>query len=599
VKYRFILPVILFCASLVTAEGVTVSASLSSNKAGTEDLVDLSVSVQGAAGDVQTPVLPDIPGLKLYGGPFTSQNISMVNFQVSKSITYTWRFNPLQEGSVTIPSLTVQVGKEMYKTQPLLLEVVKGSVAQRPQRQSPFGSFGPGQSGRGRASDQEGDVLVRVTSNKRDLVVGEAVVLTYELLTQVRVQGISIETPPSYKGFWSESIDLPDSPQGRNVNEGGKAYVAYTIKQDVIFPTTAGDITLDPVAFRVSAVTASDFFGFGRPEEIVRKTEPVTLKIKPFPAAGKPKNFSGAVGTFSIQAKLDKDTVPAGDAVALTLTVSGQGNLRTLSTPDFPTLPDCSVYDPKATESIKVSEAGLKGSRSWEWVIVPRSKGTLTIPSFSFAYFNPAGPGTYQEAATRALTLTVQEGKVESTVPFVPAGGEEVKSLGRDIHFIVTASDSLKTRTRPFYASKLYVILVLFPFIANLLLFGFLRLREKRGQSLHLIRMRGAGKQAMKRLKEASGMAGSDPRVFFKRVRSSMTGYLADRLNRSEEGLTIGEVRNILQERGLETEDIQQITRTLERCDSALYAPGDVQSGELEQILKTARALIRKMEKVL
>jgi hypothetical protein len=63
----------------------------------------------------------------------------------------------------------------------------------------------------------------------------------------------------------------------------------------------------------------------------------------------------------------------------------------------------------------------MKGSKTWEFVIVPERGGALTIPALPFSYFAPSA-GAIRHAQSAALTLQVLgAGAGAPSVPMAPA----------------------------------------------------------------------------------------------------------------------------------------------------------------------------------
>jgi len=585
-------------ATVAGADEPRVTARLSSPEAGTEDLVDLTITVEGASDNVEVPRLPDVQGLRLMGGPFTSTSISMVNFNVTRSMTYTWRLNPTTAGDLTLPSFQVRIGNKIYPTQALSLKVVQGSVRPRQQQRpaSPFDNFF-GQQQEPAAAPAQADVRVRAVPDKTIAYVGEPITLTYEILTQVQVTGIGMDKTPAYTGFWTESIEVPHEPQGRMVEIDGKRYQAFLLRKDLLFAADAGDKTIEDAAFRIQAVAGGrDIFGFGRPQELVRKTSPITLHILPLPVEGRPPGYTGAVGEFTVAAVTDKVETEEGEAFALRFTVKGHGNLKTLSAPMLPTLPDCKVYDPKVEEKVSVQNGELSGSKTWEWIVVPQSRQLLKIPVITYPAFDPRKKA-YAVLSAPALSVFVKPGKGTGAAPVVIGGGEDVKTLGRDIAFIVTDESPLRRAVSPLYGRWWFFALLILPLLGNLTLLVVLKQRERLLVSGALVRARKAKGKAGRRLAAAEkALKAGDHDAFHKELRGCVVGLVADRAGRSEEGLTLEDMESLLRAKGAGGEILDRLRRFLQMCDMARYASAAESEETRTTLLKEARMLLETLE---
>jgi hypothetical protein len=581
------------------ADEPRVSARLSSPEAGTEDVVELSVTIEGASDNVDVPRLPDIQGMRLMGGPFSSTSISMVNFNVTRSATYTWRLNPTTVGEIAIPSFQVRIGNKIYPTQALTLKAVQGSVRPRQQQQrpsSPFDNFFD-QQREPAVAPAQADIKVVAVPDKTTAYVGEPVTLTYEILTQVQVTGLGMDKTPAYTGFWTESVDMPRQPQGRTVEMNGKRYQAFDVRKDLLFAADPGDKIIEEADFRVQAVVQNrDFFGFGRPQELVRKTAPVTLHILPLPVEGRPPGYTGAVGEFAVAAVTDKVETEEGEAFALRFTIKGKGNLKTLSAPVLPTLPDCKVYDPKVEEKISVQNGELAGAKTWEWIVVPQSRQLLKIPSIAYPAFDPRKKA-YAVLSAPGISVFVKPGKGTGTAPVVIGGGEDVKTLGSDIAFIATDEAPLRAAASPLYARWWFFALLILPLAGNLSLLVVLKQRERMMASGAAVRARKAKGKAGRRLAGAEkALKAGDTDAFHKEVRGSIVGLVADHAGRSEEGLTLEEMESLLKLKGADGETLDRLRRLLQACDMARYASSAESGASRAALLKEARMLLETLE---
>ena len=110
-----------------------------------------------------------------------------------------------------------------------------------------------------------------------------------------------------------------------------------------------------------------------------------------------------------------------GEAATLRFTVRGRGNLKWVDRPPDVSLPGAKVYPPQTRSDLKVGPEGISGSKTWEFVVVPETSGTLAVPPLPFAYFAPSA-GTVKRTQTAALSLRVAGGPAAGAGP-VPAAG--------------------------------------------------------------------------------------------------------------------------------------------------------------------------------
>src|SRR5205823_3959014 len=98
--------------------------------------------------------------------------------------------------------------------------------------------------------------------------------------------------------------------------------------------------------------------------------------------------FKGAVGDYSLNAQLDKQSTSVGQPVTLTLTVSGRGNLKSVPDLPIPSLTNFRTFDANAATNIEKKDGQVSGSKVFKTVLIPTASGELTIPSIPFAFFD-------------------------------------------------------------------------------------------------------------------------------------------------------------------------------------------------------------------
>ena len=409
---------------VLAAPSFTVHSEVDANKVGVEDSVQLSITIEGPGGP-DAVALPTLANLQVAGGPYSSTQVSITNGRMSQSRTFTWVLQPRAVGKAEVGA--VSVGGQTAPAIPI--EVVKGRVRPAaPARQtSPFGMepFGTDpfeeMFGRRRGRPTEAKVLVKAIPSRTTLSVGEPLVLTYFLYTQVPVSDLQFKDAPTFAGFWVEDLERPKGPPpGEAVTVEGERYERVAVMRKLLFPTKAGTLTLPAASLRIN-LPGQGFFDEAR--VIERATTPVSIEVRPLPDE---PGFSGAVGRFRTSATLDRDTVPLGDAALLRFKVEGTGNLKWIDRPPTVKVDGARVYPPQVKNDLQVTPGGIQGSRTWEFVVVPETGGTLQVPPVEFSYFDP-GAGRIATAETRPLALHVEGGTAAAqpgpAAPVAAAGG--------------------------------------------------------------------------------------------------------------------------------------------------------------------------------
>jgi hypothetical protein len=390
------------------ADEVSVRAEVDAAKVGVQDQLQLTITLEGPSLDLAEDVaVPPLKNLRQVGGPFVSTQFSFDNGATSQSQTYTYVLKPVAPGPAEIGAARVTLRSGEKTTASIDVEVVPGSVRPRRAPSRPFGDpFGedPFESllGARRRRQPEPKLQVTAVASRARVHVGEPVLLTYFLDTQASVSDIQLAQAPQYPGFWVEDLEAPTSnSRGERATLEGEAYARFPIIRKLLFPTRAGSLTIPAAAFRIGLGRVS-FFDAG-PVALERSSAPVTIAVDPIPSE---PGFSGAVGDFAVAASLDRNTVALGDAATLRFTIEGIGNLKWVDQAPEVTVPGAKVYPPQVKSDLKVGPNGFKGSKAWEFVVIPETSGALEIPPLLFSYFEPSA-GVVKRAETTRLPLTV------------------------------------------------------------------------------------------------------------------------------------------------------------------------------------------------
>jgi hypothetical protein len=407
------------------AGAFTLRSEVDARKVGVQDQVQLTVTVEGS-GAPDEIALPALENLDVAGGPFQSTQVSIVNGRMTQSRTFTWVLRPRAVGKAEVGA--AQAGDQTAP--PIPVEVVAGSVRPpEPRRPDPFGMdpFGDpfeemlGRRGRGRAAAPK--LLVQALPSRTKLRVGEPLVLTYALDTQTSVADLQFKEAPQYAGFWVEDLERPRvPPSGEAVTVEGESFRRFPVMRKLLFPTRAGTLTIPAATFRIGLARQS-FFDTGGVVE--RATKPLAVTVEPLPEA---PGFSGAVGRFKASASLDRDVAPLGEAVTLRFRVEGTGNLKWVDRGPEVALAGARVFPPQAKSDLETTTDGITGSRTWEFVVVPETSGTVVVPALAFSYFDPR-QGRIVTAETAPLALRVEGGTVAAGLPVpAPTGGTRATS---------------------------------------------------------------------------------------------------------------------------------------------------------------------------
>jgi hypothetical protein len=314
--------------------------------------------------------------------------------------------------------------------------------------------------------------------------------------------------------------------------------------------------------------------------ELPLKSKPVMITVNPLPA-GKPADFSGLTGDFKLTAKMDKAMVKSNEAVNLTVTISGEGNLFQVKAPNITFPPDIEAYDPKVTDNIKLTAGGVSGSKTFEYVLIPRYAGDFEIGPFEFSYFDSKSK-TFKTSSQDAFQLVVEKGKgeEEGPRPSVALGSkEDIRLIGSDIRYIKQGQYELREQGGHFYRSGLFFGLLAVPALLFVALMGYAAYMQKMGADVAGMKSRGATKLAKKRLEKAKKLlAENQSTAFYEEVFKALTEYVAFRHHISVSELSKGKIRETLTAKGIAATSIDGFIA--EQARSVVQASGATVRGE-------------------
>ena len=566
---------------------------------------------------------PSFDGLTVLGGPFTStsSSFSMVNGSMSHTVkcTYTFALQAYQEGTVHVGSASLTVKGNKITSQPFDIKVIPddGSHA------APSGggtSSGQGQSQQNNTDSQVSgkDLFLRVIPSKKSAYVGEQVVLTYKLYTKVPVSSVSLSKMPSYAGFWTKDVsDNSGTLKQSSEYINGIEYTTAEIQKVIVVPQRSGKLALDPMTMECIAQIRTErnnnrsmdpfeaFFNdpfFNRNIVNVKKelsSQALTLEVKNLPENGKPASFAGAVGNYSFKSDIDKTELSTNEAVTLTLTVSGTGNVELLQMPEPVFPPDFEVYDPKISTSTNVGSQGLTGTKKAEYLAIPRRAGSFTIPSVEFSYYN-SSTDSYEVLSSDPYEIKVEKGSGSDDGGAVfTSNQEDIKYLGSDIRHIMTGDARLKPTHTVFFGSAAYFVALLVLLMLFIVLLFVLKKREQMSKDTAANRNRKADKVARGRLKNAyQHLKAKDQEKFYVEMSQALWGYIADKLGIERSKLSMDTVSETMKGKNVPDELTQQFVDTLNNCEFARFAPGSAEE-KMDDLYQRGIDVISKAEKVL
>ena len=547
---------------------------------------------------------PSMKDFEVLMGPSrsTQSSTQIINGNVTSTstITFTYILMAGKEGTYNIPAATIVAEGNNYTSNSVTVKVL-------PTDQSSGASSGnSGRNSRNQASNgaiTEKELFITATASKTTAYEQEAILLTYKVYTQVNLTQLHGDTP-DLKGFHTQEVELPQQKTFTLEHYNGRNYNTTIWQQFVLFPQKAGKLEIPAVTFEgtISQMVASAdpfdaFFNGGNYVNIKKNlvAPKLIIDVKELPE-GKPANFSGGVGEFTISSSISTQELKTNDAVTIKLVISGTGNMKLINTPEVKFPQDFEIYDPKVDNKFNLTRNGLAGSKVIEYLAIPRHAGNFTIPSIEFSYFDLKSQ-SYKTLKTEAYTLNVAkgEGNADQVVANFTSK-EDLKVLGKDIRYIKTGDTQLTQKDDYFFGSIGYILWYIIPltlFVAFMLIY---RKQAIENANVAKVRTKKANKMATKRMKNAGKLlAEKKTEAFYDEVLKALWGYISDKLSMPVSQLSKDNIEEELQKHQVSDELIQSFINTLNECEFARYAPGN-QNETMDKVYAASIDIISKME---
>ena len=327
------------------------------------------------------------------------------------------------------------------------------------------------------------------------------------------------------------------------------------------------------------------------------KSEAGTVNVKALPDAGKPADFTGAVGKFNFETSLSAKEGKTDDPITYTLKISGTGNLKLIEAPKLTLPPAFEVYDPKLKENITNGASGSTGNKQYDYLVIPRQPGDYKIDKYVFSYFDPvAAKYVTISSPEYSLKITGAPSKNMNANNGAAVSKQDVSLLGQDIRYIKANTPVFDKSAEAFFGSLGYFGLYSSPALLFLGLVAFKRRNASMAADIVGTKRRRALKLAKKRLKLADKfLVANDKKAFYDEVSRAIWGYLGDKLNIDMAELSKDNVEGKLLEKSAKPETVSSLKNLIGVCELALYAPID-QNGEMKKNYDTALHLIADLE---
>lgn len=565
---------------------VEFTANVSKKKLGINERLRVDFEMN-SEGDNFSP--PAFTGFTVVGGPSQSVSHSWINGKRSFSKTYTYILSPKKRGKFTIKQAEIVIEDETYKTIPINVEVVAAIAKPKNPNDPDYVA-------------QENIHLVAEISNTSPFL-NEAITIIYKLYVgpSVNVSNFNPIDNPKFADFWSQNIDIKQLKIEQGVYKG-QDYRFVILRKSVLLPQKTGKLTIEPLTLDVVVnvpTNRRDFFGGRQYQSVNQKVAAGnrTINVKSLPEEGKPASFTGAVGEFEFDVTTNKTALKSGESLEASVKVSGRGNLKLFELPKLVLPSTLEVYEPEHKENVRTNLAGMSGTISDTYTIVPQFKGNYPVSKLEFSYFNPKTAQYYTLNSIEHL-VEVLTGPANTNTELssnnsgalqqnVVVNNNQFRSFKTDLNLELIESNQ-------FFKSTLFWCLLLLPLLAIPLVLIFQKKKALIANDVKGNKIRKADKLAKKFLSESKKNFNNKD-AFYESLHKSLHNYLKAKLQIETSEFSKEKITALFEKNKINTETTINFVGLIESCDLARFTP--MTSDAMQQDFDKAVRVISEIDK--
>lgn len=597
----FVSTAILLVLSLWPALAAELHFGVESQQVSLNEPFIFQIQVETGKGEeAQTPTLPSMPDFAvtaLEPQKSTSSHTTIINGKItSKSATTTifkYYLTARREGRLTIPPVTVKVGKQSLRTDAILI------IASKSQGVT--------------------DIFLECELSTDSCYVGEPVMLTCRWFFGQEIRGYSFNLPVyELDDFTFPEYEPSFDPQHQNEylrlnNNQDKQIIARqtTTNHDGL---RMGCVTFQipllpnaPGTFKIPAANVickiddnrrsqsnrrsrspfddfdDPFFGFSQPTRQLSFNSPeLTITVREMPQQGRPDNFSGIIGKCQASASASLTEVNVGDPILVTIRLSGPPFLDNVRLPDF-------ALQKNLQGNFRISgdEPGTitNGCKEFQRTFRATSDKITELPPLEIPFFNSAS-GKYEIAATAPIPLQVTvarqitaEDAQGLSSSSSPAAAREVQATATGLAGNYSLEKALISRTSSeawLHRPLTILWLGLPPLLWLILLFA------KLITAWHRLDPRGRASRQAKSLclKKLRALSPKDETLAI-RISELLQDCFSSRFGLSGGTITFRDLQNHGADSRLTPEGLQTFKEIFETCEAVQFAGHKLESPEL------------------
>ena len=537
--------------------------------------------------------LHSVDGLKISNNSSVSSQFKFIQGTRTTSITYSFNVQAEREGEFTLEAWQVNIKGQNYRVPVAKLHVV-------PQ-----------------GKEFEKSMFLKLDIPKDNFYVGESIPCHLNLYLRRDIQARMRAYPEKTGDAFTQS-ELRKEPHSAQETIDGQIYrlfswpltltalkageeaLSYKIELAVILPNKRRRKSPFDTLFNDSFFNTDSLFDRGNFENITLFTGDISLDVLDLPIEGKPDIYSGAIGVFNLKTDVSSTTVEAGEPITLTLNANGEGNFDRIAAPVLTKTENFKFYPPK-TEFTPTDDIGYRGTKSFEYIIIPQSEEVTAIPSMAFNFFDPE-TGEYIDLSTKTTPIKVLPALTQSPVsPSAIIAGQTEDPEEVDLPLTLLPIQLLPGKwvndITPVFKNPVYIASQLLP-IVLISIVALIRRRQLRFQRDEIFARRVSGSKSVRKwLTKARKAASSDDKsAFFESAQRAIQECVGRHFPHRSESLILAEIEGYLTEHNATDELHHNIRQFFNAADAIKFADGISESEPLSKWEKSLSKLLNDIE---
>lgn len=580
---KFIIAIVLIACNSLLAQ-VQFEAKVSKTTLGLNERLRIDF-VMNMDGDNFNQ--PSFEGFRIIAGPSQQVSQSWINGKSSFEKTYSYYLLPQQKGNLTIKQATIEYNGQIYKTNPIKINVT--SAVEQPKDPNDT------------QISADDNIYLVADISKTNPYINEPITVVYKLYFSYNI-GITNWREldkPKYNDFWSQNIDIKQLVGEEGMFKGEK-YRFVVLRKTVLYPQKSGKLVIEPLSLDIDVqlpTNRRDMFGR---VVVTNGNKRVSagaknINVKALPEAGKPEDFSGAVGKFDFKVTPSKTNLKNGESLDLVVSVTGKGNMKLFTLPK-PVVPNSlEMYDAVHNEKVNTSLAGMSGKISDSYTIIPQFKGNYPIKPLQFSYFD-LGSRTYKTINSPEIMINVLDGPSanDQAATTIPGAAKNTIFNNEQFKYIKLKNNLVSMKKDDFLGSNLFYGLLLLPFLILPLIVLFKKKKDAIDSDVFGNRIKMNNRLAKKYLSEAKKQI-NNKELFYVALEKAMHNFLKAKLHIETSDMTKSNIQQLLLSKNASDQAVIDFLELTENCELARFAQSS--SAAIQQDFDKAVLIISDLEK--